>query len=565
MNTTVDFHEFSIRKEEIQQKAYNLIASNNPSVLEDLRNRLQECEDAECLKIAFVGQHNAGKSSIISALTGNKAIKISTNVETDTATDYEWNGVLLTDTPGLYAGVKEQHDTITLKKIEESDLLVFCITSSLFDDLLINSFVELAYKKMYKNKIMLVVNKMSQEFGSYDELVCNYKQTLEKTLSEAGGFANDFKTVFVDAHDFIEGQETNDDELIECSRFEDFICEINAFINERGYVAKLDTPCRVLDSVVSCEISDTGTEIDKAMMSLIKDAENTIYTHKRDSAREVKDRVISMENAARMEANALISRIGEEKIGDGECNEVNKKIEEVIQKASEDIQDIIDKHQSEVSDELHEIWNSDMAHYVLGHISSDNVFVNAEVASDFSRYNEAFSGIKSTVNAGGEAVLKMAGGAQNINGYVTALSGTSLHKTVLDVGHFFGVKFKPYGALHIAEKLGKVAKCLGPTLTVLTTIFDIAGKFKSESDNKKIDKARRDALEEYGNMITDIGNNLISQYKEFENVFFDSLGNEISATKTKIINSAQASNDYVNELKLLHGDLMTLISDIASV
>ena len=168
------FQVMSEKELELQSKVLSALDSNLPNLAEKTRRRIKAVEDESRLKIAFVGQHNAGKSTIVSALTKNKEIKISSNVETDDTSSYEWNDVLIYDTPGLYAGVKSTHDASALEAIKNSDILVFCITSSLFDDLMIANFVDLAYNKAYKNKILLIVNKMSQEDASYEELKKNY-------------------------------------------------------------------------------------------------------------------------------------------------------------------------------------------------------------------------------------------------------------------------------------------------------------------------------------------------------------------------------------------------------
>ncbi|MBQ9630168.1 MAG: 50S ribosome-binding GTPase [Treponema sp.] len=126
MNEELKFHELAVRKDELQEKLLAAISANNKDAASKLESGLKTQLAEEKLKIAFVGQHNAGKSTIISALTGNRQIKISNNVETDAPADYAWEGVLLIDTPGLYAGKKEEHDALSLQKIKESDLLVFC-------------------------------------------------------------------------------------------------------------------------------------------------------------------------------------------------------------------------------------------------------------------------------------------------------------------------------------------------------------------------------------------------------------------------------------------------------
>ena len=273
MNETLQFHEFAVRKEDLQNKILNVVAANNTHAAQKLELDLNKQRSEGKLKIAFVGQHNAGKSTIVSALTGNRQIKISNNVETDAPADYAWEGVLLTDTPGLYAGKKEEHDALSLQKIKESDLLIFCITSSLFDDLLIKNFVELAYKKSYKSKIFIAVNKMSQESGEFDQLVVNYKDTLSKTLEKYGGNFADFPVAFIDAHDYIEGIEDSEPDLIEYSNFNSFISKLNDFISSKKLVAKLDTPCRVMIESIDEEIINTSTDLDKNMMALLRQSE----------------------------------------------------------------------------------------------------------------------------------------------------------------------------------------------------------------------------------------------------------------------------------------------------
>ena len=123
------FQVMSEKELDIQTKVMSVLESNFPKIAEKTKRRIKEVEDESRLKIAFVGQHNAGKSTIVSALTKDKSIKISSNVETDETASYEWNDVLLYDTPGLYAGVKSAHDASALEAIKKSDVLIFCITS----------------------------------------------------------------------------------------------------------------------------------------------------------------------------------------------------------------------------------------------------------------------------------------------------------------------------------------------------------------------------------------------------------------------------------------------------
>ena len=104
--------------------------------------------DAPPLTVAFVGQYNAGKSTILRVLTGREDIVIDSDVCTDTVTAYDWNGVRLLDTPGIHAG-HPGHDEKTYAIIDRADLLVFVVTSELFDDTTGHHFRELAFDRQH--------------------------------------------------------------------------------------------------------------------------------------------------------------------------------------------------------------------------------------------------------------------------------------------------------------------------------------------------------------------------------------------------------------------------------
>ena len=71
------------------------------NLIQKYYDELKQINDKIKLEIAFVGQYSAGKSSIISALTGNKTIRIAQGVATTKTQEYEWGNVLLIDTPGI--------------------------------------------------------------------------------------------------------------------------------------------------------------------------------------------------------------------------------------------------------------------------------------------------------------------------------------------------------------------------------------------------------------------------------------------------------------------------------
>lgn len=442
MNEELKFHELAVRKDELQRNVLTAIAENNREVSKKLEQSLQNQLSEEKLKIAFVGQHNAGKSTIVSALTGNRQIKISNNVETDAPADYAWEGVLLTDTPGLYAGKKEEHDALSLQKIKESDLLVFCITSSLFDDLLIKNFVELAYKQSYKSKIFIVINKMSQESGEFQELVKNYRETLSNTLEKEGGNLTDFPISFIDAHDFIEGIQDSEPDLVEYSNFATFVSGLNNYISSKRLFAKLDTPCRMMIGAIDEEITNTSTDLDKNMMALLRQSESVVRKYKNELKFYMRDSEQQLRNEIMAKANNLIGRIGAEDIPADECSKINDEIQNLSEHKIVEIQEHLEDIQTQMVSDIGEVLTSDMGNFVMAKFDNQEVDIDIPVNKDFSKFVNGYKQVSDMLATGGAKVLSMAGGTGNL-AKVSMVSGSQLHNVVLNVGHFFGASFKP--------------------------------------------------------------------------------------------------------------------------
>lgn len=92
------------------------------AIRKKLHDELKEYRENGIITVALVGQYNAGKSTTISALTGRRDIKIDSDIATDTTAAYDWNGIKLIDTPGLFTDRKD-HDEITYEAISKADLL----------------------------------------------------------------------------------------------------------------------------------------------------------------------------------------------------------------------------------------------------------------------------------------------------------------------------------------------------------------------------------------------------------------------------------------------------------
>ncbi|MCX6879186.1 MAG: 50S ribosome-binding GTPase [Verrucomicrobia bacterium] len=245
-----------VLSKELQER---LIASAIPEVqviAPQVANALARDAGA-ALTLAFVGQYNAGKSTMIKALTGRDDIAIDADVCTNEVTAYSWHDLLLLDTPGVQAG-KEDHDALTEQAILRSDLVVFVITAELFSDASARYFRHLMLDGGKAKESMLVVNKMTLDNGTEGAK----RPDIDKVCNPLG--SHDFSTVFMDAKCYLDSLNCADErdqrELREASGFDAFIDTLNRFILERCDLGRITLPLFQLRSISQQAAVITGAD-----------------------------------------------------------------------------------------------------------------------------------------------------------------------------------------------------------------------------------------------------------------------------------------------------------------
>ena len=562
MENQLLFYTLSQKEADVENRLKELAAVRFADIIKETEEKLDEAKKESRLKLAFVGQHNAGKSTIISALTNDNSIRISSNVETDSTSAYEWGDVILYDTPGLFAGVKTSHDEEAYRAIEESDIIVFCITSSLFDDLLIEDFVNLAYNRAYKNKIILAVNKMSQEDGDFEVLTENYRKTLRKTLEGQGGDMDDFPTVFIDAKDYREGISEADEELVSLSNFESFIELLNERISAGGLMPKLVTRCNILTDAIALILSKCGSETDRSFFTVLSRLERTIRGYKRD----MRYMMLNKESALRAKimeiGNDLTMLIGAREINDDDTEAVNIK----IKKATEDAIDDIEKELSEVNkdliEEMGDVLSTDMAIYVFEDINSEKYVSDSLSAVGFNDFIKKYGAYEKMVKNGGEAFSRIAfpGGVPDSN-ELALKSGATLSQAVIQMGYYFGKSFKPVELAGSAGKIAKIGKVVGPVMAAVDVALVIADKAIEEGKIREIREAKKRCFNAVSSVASDIIKELEKQYFLMESEVFDSKIGEVSEIKSNMIKESENTEDISQKLKEMDALLKGILAE----
>ena len=188
------------------------------------------------IKIVFVGQYSAGKSTILKMLTGKRDIAVGAGITTQISSVYEWKNMEVVDTPGIATGIRVDHDKIAYEAIVKADLLVFVITNELFTPMIFENFKKLAYdlevdgsniKYGKANEMILVVNKMERIGNTSD------KQKMLREELYRSGVPQNIAIGFVDAQSYVDSWNEDDqevkEELVESSGHINFINLLNSF------------------------------------------------------------------------------------------------------------------------------------------------------------------------------------------------------------------------------------------------------------------------------------------------------------------------------------------------
>lgn len=558
--TTKIANEIRMYEKEITQL---FIEAGYDEDAKSLKKQMESVSSEEQIRIVFIGQYTAGKSTIISALTSNKEIVIDSDIATCDTADYSWNGVTLTDTPGLYTENTE-HDEKTKEMIKKSDLLVYCITSDLFNQYTKADFEKWAFESGYAGKMFLVVNKMSKEAGDYDELIGNYSETLNRSLMPHS--VDEFSYSFVDAKDYKDGMDEHNMNLISYSHFEEFITRLNGFVKQKGLLGKMDTPIMILKAAI-----DAMTE------KIINDDSNRAYNM---LLSRMEKKIDQQRNQVYIEANNIIRRglrviadkgyelstmIGnpdmvytEDDINElvaNTCDAINKKLEVLCTRSLD-----------QLNCEIEQVLNSSTAAYFFNYVSKTYDGKKHIFGTKQQKINDIqIESIKKVVEQVSDKIIEYAvkDGAEAAGFFIksTEAAGSSIHQAVLTVGQHLGHSFKPWEAVNIAKNIGNAAKVASPILTAVGVAMDIKQTIDEERKDMDLQRRQFECRQSFENLKGEIekayADELIGMYE-----VFDDANKKIADSRKTVQKQIKANDTMTQKLLAVRDDLVSVQQEI---
>jgi GTP-binding protein EngB required for normal cell division len=524
-----------------------------------LRKSKQELADRPLLSLAFSGQYSAGKSTIISALTGNKDIRISADVATDDVKAYRWRDIELWDTPGLYAD-RTDHTEKAEQALREADLIAYCLTTNLFDNVTAADFRRLAFEKGYAPKLFLLINKMSMDdVEDTEAYVDTLTETIDRTLSPH--HLDEFNHAFIDAQDYRDGLSSSNQELIRFSRFEAFVAQLNAWIKDRGLLARLDPPIRLGLNTIDAALATLPEKTfeQNPELFLLNQQLRILQTQQRRTDAEV--RRIGSDTVQQMQLlgeQLLSGELGDdpkqaESNFESRCEQINKS-------SFEDLNGTIQESYQQLQAKLDEFANESFVADYFSSVDASNAGAVPRRVGEGGGNKNPIKGIAKMLLGKGSEKFGLSGGLMTGTKQV---AGTAGHQIVYNVGKFFGKNFKPWEAVKMAKGLGQAMGILGMVMSA----YEVYDQLNEDSKADERQRMHEQQLHEARAQIRNLAEAMTAQLREVYQQEYDlpivgSIVDSLHSERDRVLRQETSNKELVDQLAVHRSELKACLEQL---
>ena len=253
------------------------LAGQYPELARDfarLQKQFDDKRNQPDASIMVYGVYNAGKSTLINALVGERVAKTGDIPLTDRVDAYRWHNSIILDTPGVDAPVK--HEAVTREQMLKADAVIFVVNPSgaAEEEKTLQVLIEILQAK---KKLFLVLNdKDRMDIETLTRLKNDIRIRLQ-SLAEAQGLKDvlqDIPILRVNAEMALQARLENTAGLLRLSEFPTFEATLETFITS---IDSQHIYCRLggelnafLDRVLKMLDKNTTSETVRSFDTLLK-------------------------------------------------------------------------------------------------------------------------------------------------------------------------------------------------------------------------------------------------------------------------------------------------------
>ena len=518
-------------------------------------------EGEKPVSLVFAGQYSAGKSSIVKALTKIDDIAIGEGITTLETHHHDWNGIEVIDTPGIHTELRPDHDEITYQEIADADMLVYVVTQELFDDFIGKNFRKLLIEKDKAGEMILIVNKMAA-IGNTEENQAIKLKDLEKVTKPYS--PSQLRTVLIDAESYLDSLKETDEEIAAelrgRSNYDTLVATLNDFVRDKKISSQLTTALYKILEILQKAISDyqpsTGdNDIDALEEHLFQERRIISNTQWRieSSAKSIIEKASSQIcEKGREIANSIYDCANEEDAIDA-INSAYKEVDKITDTCIDSLTHKLDDFSKTCQADLDNFYKNDF---------SKNIGFRLE-----SKYKEGNPLIKKIYESdilgkAAKMIVENAVGKDPAAAGLKAYAGGNANKWVLNIGHFFGHKFKPWEAVKWVKDINKAGKILGG----FAVVFSLGMQLKEDSDSKKLEQEMRSNREElragFNNAADEVEKHFNKLISDYLSQSYSRRISEIDSQISEIRSMRIGKSETCNQLEKAQSECISLIGDI---
>ncbi|QGG41849.1 GTPase [Aeromicrobium yanjiei] len=569
--TKILIHELPAQTRKLETRLRAAIAAIEHPDRDSLLSRLRFGE-REVPQLVLTGLYSSGKSSLIKALTdGDASVDIAVDVATDAVRGYEWGGdVLLVDTPGVQAGL-EEHDSIAESALAAADMVLFTVSVDMFDDTSSAHLRHVAFELGKLDQMLLIVTKS----GTMSAAVGIRQSNADAAL----GVPGHLRVVECDSVDYMTGMMHDDperaNEYIEGSGIDNVRRAINALAETRGQLAVDRQPLQLIRAL-AMEAGSFVTEDpnESAALALLARQRGVLATRQQRIERQVASLRTAFMSAAIASAELFVDAIEDadelaQSVGERTAlvdvaeADLNASLDLAAAKFGQAVTQMLKLQFDNLTAEIREIESSPHAR-VVSNIGAGVTTVDTTKRSRFVARRGAKAATHTSAppwTADVQDYLKTFQTFWGAGTGVKASSGTAGHKIVTEVGHRFGVKFKPWQAARTSNYIGKAAKGAGTAIQVGLVLNDAVFE---ERRRRELDRARRTRRANMVSEVTTQANliaaDLVDEVRGHLRPLFDRAFADIDAVYGEIISNREDQGALSVELSAIASEADSALS-----
>ena len=491
----------------LEQAREGLTRSTSETVREMASTLAETRETGEApIRIAFAGQYGSGKSTIIRALTGRDDIQVGAGITTDRVQDYGWNGIIITDTPGIHTSIRPEHDWASYRAISQADLLVFVITNELFDEHIGQHYRRLTIDNDKAHETVVVVNKMDRHsLGNSPESQAIITEALREPLSPFS--PEDTRLTFTDANSALDADNEPDAEIAgmlrEQGNMNALVNSLNELIQDKGLVAKHTTRLYSINQVLNeaLEMEESGDSEADALLLVYNQNIRTISQSATSLRGGMELAVARAKGRIRRVADEVNDILDSDRNGDGE-KQAKETAQSRIKEATQELDAEMERAMQDALPEL----QSRIETMQRGGLHQD-AMLRIQTKGEGNGRTKGLSLIQALAERVGETVAGMAQNDAAMRAGITGLrqfSGGPAHSAILGIGRTFGHSFRPWEAVRLTQTLGRAAGVLGIAATVMGVAWDIKEEIDLRKREREVLEARQDVRAEFDRIASEV-------------------------------------------------------------